>query len=87
LPIAQADNAHTLIVNNEKIGLYDSESIRGFALDASADLLGETPARRDGTNSIPARADLSLGATWTLGPDKTAPTLRIAASILLDNRG
>jgi iron complex outermembrane receptor protein len=58
-----------------------------LAIDAGAYLLGDAPARRDGSTSIPARADLSLGATWTLGADEHAPTLRIAASNLLDNRG
>jgi iron complex outermembrane receptor protein len=58
-----------------------------LAIDAGAYLLGDAPARRDGAASIPARADLSLGATWTLGAGEKAPTLRVSASNLLDNRG
>lgn len=58
-----------------------------LAVDAGAYLLGNAPARRDGTAIIPARTDLSLGITWALGEGETAPTLRIAGSNLLDNRG
>jgi iron complex outermembrane receptor protein len=58
-----------------------------LAVDAGAYLLGAAPARRDGTATIPARTDLSLGVTWALGEGETAPTLRIAGSNLLDNRG
>ncbi|MFO6431372.1 TonB-dependent receptor domain-containing protein [Erythrobacter sp. W302b] len=58
-----------------------------LAVDAGAYILGDAPARRDGTTTVPARADLSLGITWALGSTDTAPTLRIAGSNLLDNRG
>lgn len=58
-----------------------------LAIDAGAYLLGDAPARRDGTTTIPARADLSIGITWNLDRTDTAPTLRIAGSNLLDNRG
>jgi iron complex outermembrane recepter protein len=58
-----------------------------LAIDAGAYLLGAAPARRDGTATIPARTDLSLGITWALGEGDSAPTLRIAGSNLLDNRG
>ena len=58
-----------------------------LAVDAGAYVVGDAPARRDGTTTIPARADLSLGITWALGSTETAPTLRIAGSNLLGNRG
>lgn len=58
-----------------------------LAVDAGAYILGDAPARRDGTITIPARVDLSLGITWTVGGTDNAPTLRIAGSNLLNNRG
>jgi hypothetical protein len=58
-----------------------------LAVDAGAYILGDAPARRDSTTTIPARADRLLGITWALGSTEVAPTLRIAGSNLLDNRG
>lgn len=58
-PIADAENAYGLRVGNEEIGLYDSNSIRGFVLDTGANY------RLDGVfvSAISFRAQRTEAAT------------------------
>lgn len=58
-----------------------------LAIDLNIDVRDEAPARRDGSATLPALADVSLGGTWRLRDDPNSPTLRIVVDNLLDARG
>jgi iron complex outermembrane receptor protein len=88
--ITEADGNSAEVVNQSRwrASLNAQWSITDrIAIDAGGYLRGDAPALRNGDAIIPARTDLSLGVTWTLGDKETSPTLRIAGSNLLDNRG